>query len=79
MVSAVNAANADLLTDIKTAIAGAQAATAAAVHDVGTEVSGIATAVTADVQTIIGTETNAVENITNSVVAGIKGILPFPL
>jgi threonine dehydratase len=44
--------------------------------------SGVGTAVghvTSDIQQVIGAETNAVQQITNSVVAGIKSILPFPL
>lgn len=70
--SAVDEANADLVADIKAAITSSE-------HDVLGAVSGVSGTVTTEIQQVIGAETNAVQQITNSVVAGIKSLLPFPL
>jgi hypothetical protein len=73
--AAVDEANADLMADVKAEISSSEQNILGAVSGVGTAIGHV----TSDIQQVIGAETNAVQQITNSVVAGIKSILPFPL
>ena len=77
--TAVEEANTELVADLKAAIGSSEQNVLGAVSGVGIAVGQITGTVTNEIQQVIGAETNAVQQITNQVIAGIKGILPFPL